>query len=197
MKTFNNPLSIMKIGVMWFYLFAFIAHFFQPEGYSILNNNFSQLGGQGFELSFIMQIAFIGSAILWFYGLYKNYKTPVLHKSVAIMFFFIACFIVIAGLFKTILPSDTFIETPRALLEANIHLFAAHTSQILGLLILLEHIRFSDKSMKKNHLIVLILLVILSIIFEFAPYIGVTQRVLSLTHSYWTIKYLNMYTKNT
>lgn len=197
MKTFKHPLFIMKTGVIWFYLFAFVAHFFQPEGYSILNNNYSQLGPQGFELSFIMQIAYIGSAILWFYGLYKNYKRPVLHKSVAIMFFFIAFFIVIAGIFKTILPSDTFIETPSAIIESNIHLFAAHASQILGLLILLEHIRFSDKSMKKNHLIVLILLVLFSIIFEFGPYLGITQRVLSLTHSYWTIRFLNMYTINT
>jgi hypothetical protein len=196
MKYVNNPLLIMKLGVLWFYLFALIAHFFQPDGYSILNNNFSQLGPQGYALSFIMQIAFIGSASLWFYGLYRNYKNPVLHKRVSIMFFFIAFFIVIAGVFKTILPSDTFIETPSAILEANIHLFAAHGSQILGLLILIEHIIYSDKTMKRYHMTILILLVLFSIIFEFAPYIGVTQRVLSLTHSFWTLMFLNVYHKH-
>ena len=196
MKYVNNPLLIMKLGVLWFYLFSLIAHFFQPEGYSILNNNFSQLGPQGYALSFIMQIAFIGSASLWFYGLYRNYKNPVLHKRVSIMFFFIAFFIVIAGVFKTILPSDTFIETPSAILEANIHLFAAHGSQILGLLILIEHIVYSDKTMKRYHMTILILLVLFSIIFEFAPYIGVTQRVLSLTHSFWTLMFLNVYHKH-
>jgi hypothetical protein len=110
------------------------------------------------------------------------------------MFFFIAFFIVIAGLFKTILPSETFIETTTSLREANIHLFAAHGSQILGLLILIEHIVYSDKTMKRYHMTILILLIIFSIIFEFAPYIGFTQRVLSLTHSYWTIRFLNVYT---
>ena len=104
MNKFNQPLTIMKAGVLWFYFFALIAHFFAPSSYSILNNNFSQLGPQGYNLSWIMQIAFIGSALLWIYGLYLNFKNPVLHKSVAWMFLGISLFIILAGIFKTTLP---------------------------------------------------------------------------------------------
>ena len=177
------------------YLFALVAHFFASESYSIINNNFSQLGPQGYDLAWIMQIAFIGSAVLWFYGLYLNVKTPVLHKKVAWMFFFIAIFIVFAGLFKTTLPGIPVLLASQSNLERNLHLFAAHGSQLLGLLILLEHIKYSDKDVKKYHVRVLVALLILSVIFQFGPFMGITQRVLALTHSFWTIKYLNVYKK--
>lgn len=188
----KHPLSIMKLGVIWFYTFALIAHFFSPEGYQILENNFSQLGPQGYALSWIMQIAFIGSAILWYYGLYLNKKNPVLHHRVAIMFFFIATFIVIAGIFKTNLPVSSLPETYNQL-EKQLHLIAAHGSQILGLLILLEHIKYASKDMRIHHIRVLVALVILSVIFQFGPFMGLTQRILAFTHSYWTLRYLNRY----
>ena len=192
MSKLHQPLFIMKLGVIFFYVVALFAHFFAPNGYNILEHNFSQLGPQYYDLSWIMQIAFIGSAILWFYGLYLNRKTQVLHKSVAIMFFFIATFIVFAGLFKTNLPVMSLPLTYNSF-EKNVHLIAAHGSQILGLLILLEHIKYSDKKMRKRHVTVLILLVILSVIFQFGPYVGLTQRILAFTHSFWTLLYLNKY----
>ena len=194
MSKLNQPLIMMKFGVIFFYVVALIAHVFAPDGYSILEHNFSQLGPQNYELSWIMQIAFIGSALLWFYGLYLNRKKQVLNKSVAIMFFFIATFIVFAGLFKTNLPVMSLPLTYNSF-EKNIHLVAAHGSQILGLLILLEHIKYSDKTMRKKHVTVLILLVVLSVIFQFGPYVGLTQRILAFTHSFWTLMYLNMYQK--
>jgi len=188
----KHPLTVMKLGVIWFYAVALFAHFFSPEGYDIREHNFSQLGPQGYALSFIMQIAFIGSAILWYYGLYLNTKTNVLHKRVAVMFFMIATFIVIAGIFKTNLPVSSLPDTFN-LLEKNLHLIAAHGSQVLGLLILLEHIKYSSKTMRIHHIRILIALVILSIIFQFGPFMGITQRILALTHSYWTLRYLNRY----
>lgn len=193
MKKLNQPLIMMKLGVLWFYFFALIAHFFAPDGYSILENNFSQLGPQGYERAWIMQMAFIGSAFLWFYGLYLNTKTPVLHKSVAWMFAFISLFIIFAGLFKTTLPGIEIVQASASQTERNIHLFAAHGSQVLGLLILLEHVKNAKGMVKRNHIIVLVALIILSVIFEFGPFLGVTQRILALTHSFWTIKYLNLY----
>jgi hypothetical protein len=193
MKKMNQPLIMIKIGVVWFYFFALIAHFFAPEGYSIINNNFSQLGPQGYALAWVMQIAYIGSAILWLYGLYLNYKHPVLHTNVAVMFVFIALFIVVAGLFKTTLPGILLPDPEAASLERNIHLFAAHGSQVLGLIILIEHVKNATGPMKKNHIIILIALIFLSILFEFGPYLGLSQRVLALTHSFWSLKYLNRY----
>lgn len=193
MKKINHPLIFMKIGVLWFYFFALIAHFYAPEGYSIINNNFSQLGPQGYILSWIMQIAFIGSAILWLYGLYLNKKTPVLHTSVAWMFLGISIFIVFAGIFKTTLPGISLPISSQSNLERDIHLFAAHGSQLLGLVILLEHIKYSTGKVKKVHMSILIALFVLSIIFQFGPYMGLTQRILALTHSFWTLKYLNVY----
>ena len=184
---------MMKIGVLWFYLFALIAHFFAPEGYSIFNNNFSQLGPQGYHLSWIMQIAFIGSAILWLYGLYLNNKTPVLHTSVAWMFLGISIFIVFAGIFKTTLPELQLPLTSQSTLEKDIHLFAAHGSQLLGLVILLEHIKYSTGGVKKMHMRILVALFVLSIIFQFGPFMGLTQRILAFTHSFWTLTYLNVY----
>lgn len=195
MSHFKHPLFIMKVGVIWFYTFALIAHFFAPEPYNILMHNFSQLGPQGYALSWVMQIAFIGSAILWFYGLYLNTKTKTLHTRVAIMFAFIALFIVVAGIFKTTLEGVPLLLSSSSTLEKNLHLLAAHSSQVLGLLILLEHIRYSDITVRKHHVRILVALIILSIIFQFGPLTGVTQRVLALTHSYWTLRYLNLYTK--
>jgi len=193
MKKINQPLIMIKTGVIWFYFFAFIAHFFAPEGYSIIHNNFSQLGPQGYALAWVMQIAYIGSAILWLYGLYLNYKRPVLHPKVAIMFVFIALFIVLAGLFKTTLPGIELPDLSAAARERNIHLFAAHGSQVLGLIILIEHVKNSTDRMKKNHIFILVALIGLSILFEFGPYIGLSQRVLALTHSFWALTYLNRY----
>jgi hypothetical membrane protein len=193
MNKFNQPLIIMKAGVLWFYFFALIAHFFAPSSYSILNNNFSQLGPQGYNLSWIMQIAFIGSALLWIYGLYLNFKNPVLHKSVAWMFLGISIFIILAGIFKTTLPEIEMSLGNSSSIEKNIHLFAAHGSQILGLIILLEHIKKSSGNVKNIHVTILIALIILSLIFQFGPFMGISQRVLALTHSFWTLKYLNLY----
>ena len=193
MNKFNQPLIIMKAGVLWFYFFALIAHFFAPSSYSILNNNFSQLGPQGYNLSWIMQIAFIGSALLWIYGLYLNFKTPVLHKSVAWMFLGISLFIILAGIFKTTLPGIEISLVNSSSIQKNIHLFAAHGSQILGLIILLEHIKKSSGNVKNIHVTILIALIILSLIFQFGPFMGISQRVLALTHSFWTLKYLNVY----
>lgn len=193
MNKFNQPLIIMKAGVLWFYFFALIAHFFAPSSYSILNNNFSQLGPQGYNLSWIMQIAFIGSAILWIYGLYLNFKNPVLHKSVAWMFLGISIFIILAGIFKTTLPGIEISLVNSSSIQKNIHLFAAHGSQILGLIILLEHIKKSSGNVKNIHVTILIALIILSLIFQFGPFMGISQRVLALTHSFWTLKYLNVY----
>lgn len=193
MNKFNQPLIIMKAGVLWFYFFALIAHFFAPSSYSILNNNFSQLGPQGYNLSWIMQIAFIGSALLWIYGLYLNFKNPVLHKSVAWMFLGISLFIILAGIFKTTLPEIEMSLGNSSSIEKNIHLFAAHGSQILGLIILLEHIKKSSGNVKNIHVTILIALIILSLIFQFGPFMGISQRVLALTHSFWTLKYLNVY----
>ena len=193
MNKFNQPLIIMKAGVLWFYFFALIAHFFAPSSYSILNNNFSQLGPQGYNLSWIMQIAFIGSAILWIYGLYLNFKNPVLHKSVAWMFLGISLFIILAGIFKTTLPGIEISLVNSSSIQKNIHLFAAHGSQILGLIILLEHIKKSSGNVKNIHVTILIALIILSLIFQFGPFMGISQRVLALTHSFWTLKYLNVY----
>ena len=194
MKKINQPLPMMKIGVLWFYFFALIAHFFAPEGYSIINNNFSQLGPQGYDLAWIMQIAFIGSAMLWLYGLYLNRKSPVLHTSVAWMFLGISLFIMIAGIFKTTLPELQFqLLLQQSNLERDLHLFAAHGSQLLGLIILLEHIKYSTGKVKKMHIRILVALFILSIIFQFGPYMGLTQRILAFTHSFWTLKYLNIY----
>ena len=193
MNKFNQPLIIMKAGVLWFYFFALIAHFFAPSSYSILNNNFSQLGPQGYNLSWIMQIAFIGSAILWIYGLYLNFKNPVLHKSVAWMFLGISLFIILAGIFKTTLPGIEISLVNSSSIQKNIHLFAAHGSQILGLIILLEHIKKSSGNVKNIHVTILIALIILSLIFQFGPFMGISQRVLALTHSFWTLKYLNLY----
>ncbi len=193
MNKFNQPLIIMKAGVLWFYFFALIAHFFAPSSYSILNNNFSQLGPQGYNLSWIMQIAFIGSALLWIYGLYLNFKNPVLHKSVAWMFLGISIFIILAGIFKTTLPEIEMSLGNYSSIEKNIHLFAAHGSQILGLIILLEHIKKSSGNVKNIHVTILIALIILSLIFQFGPFMGISQRVLALTHSFWTLKYLNLY----
>ena len=193
MNKFNQPLIIMKAGVLWFYFFALIAHFFAPSSYSILNNNFSQLGPQGYNLSWIMQIAFIGSALLWIYGLYLNFKNPVLHKSVAWMFLGISLFIILAGIFKTTLPEIGTSLGNSSSIEKNIHLFAAHGSQILGLIILLEHIKKSSGNVKNIHVTILIALIILSLIFQFGPFMGISQRVLALTHSFWTLKYLNLY----
>ena len=192
MNKFNQPLIIMKAGVLWFYFFALIAHFFAPSSYSILNNNFSQLGPQGYNLSWIMQIAFIGSALLWIYGLYLNFKNPVLHKSVAWMFLGISLFIILAGIFKTTLPEIGTSLGNSSSIEKNIHLFAAHGSQILGLIILLEHIKKSSGNVKNIHVTILIALIILSLIFQFGPFMGISQRVLALTHSFWTLKYLNL-----
>ena len=193
MNKLNQPLIIMKAGVIWFYFFALIAHFFAPSSYSILNNNFSQLGPQGYNLSWIMQIAFIGSALLWIYGLYLNFKNPVLHKSVAWMFLGISLFIILAGIFKTTLPEIEMSLGNNSSIEKNIHLFAAHGSQILGLIILLEHIKKSSGNVKNIHVTILIALIILSLIFQFGPFMGISQRVLALTHSFWTLKYLNVY----
>ena len=193
MNKFNQPLIIMKAGVLWFYFFALIAHFFAPSSYSILNNNFSQLGPQGYNLSWIMQIAFIGSALLWIHGLYLNFKNPVLHKSVAWMFLGISLFIILAGIFKTTLPEIGMSLGNNSSIEKNIHLFAAHGSQILGLIILLEHIKKSNGNVKNIHVTILIALIILSLIFQFGPFMGISQRVLALTHSFWTLKYLNVY----
>ena len=193
MNKFNQPLIIMKAGVLWFYFFALIAHFFAPSSYSILNNNFSQLGPQGYNLSWIMQIAFIGSALLWIYGLYLNFKNPVLHKSVAWMFLGISLFIILAGIFKTTLPEIEMSLGNYSSIEKNIHLFAAHGSQILGLIILLEHIKKSSGNVKNIHVTILIALIILSLIFQFGPFMGISQRALALTHSFWTLKYLNLY----
>lgn len=193
MNKFNQPLIIMKAGVLWFYFFALIGHFFAPSSYSILNNNFSQLGPQGYNLSWIMQIAFIGSALLWIYGLYLNFKNPVLHKSVAWMFLGISLFIILAGIFKTTLPEIGMSLGNNSSIEKNIHLFAAHGSQILGLIILLEHIKKSSGNVKNIHITILIALIILSLIFQFGPFMGISQRVLALTHSFWTLKYLNVY----
>lgn len=193
MNKFNQPLIIMKAGVLWFYFFALIAHFFAPSSYSILNNNFSQLGPQGYNLSWIMQIAFIGSALLWIYGLYLNFKNPVLHKSVAWMFLGISLFIILAGIFKTTLPGIEISLVNSSSIQKNIHLFAAHGSQILGLIILLEHIKKSSGNVKNIHVTILIALIILSLIFQFGPFMGISQRVLALTHSFWTLKYLNVY----
>ena len=184
---------MMKIGVLWFYMFALIAHFFSPEGYSIIHNNFSQLGPQGYHLSWIMQIAFIGSAILWLYGLYLNKKRPVLHNSVAWMFLGISIFIVFAGIFKTTLPELQIPISSQSTLERDLHLFAAHGSQLLGLIILLEHIKYSSGNVKRIHISILIALFVLSIIFQFGPFMGLTQRILAFTHSFWTLKYLNIY----
>jgi len=193
MNKFNQPLTIMKAGVLWFYFFALIAHFFAPSSYSIFNNNFSQLGPQGYNLSWIMQIAFIGSALLWIYGLYLNFKNPVLHKSVAWMFLGISLFIILAGIFKTTLPGIEISLGNNSSVEKNIHLFAAHGSQILGLIILLEHIKKSSGNVKNIHVTILIALIILSLIFQFGPFMGVSQRILALTHSFWTLKYINVY----
>jgi hypothetical protein len=186
----KKPLKVMKIGVLWFYGFALLAHFIVPEGYSIINNNVSQLGAQGFEYAFIMRIAFIGSALFWIFGIYLNYKTPTLHRSVSIGFFFIAISIIVAGIFRVPLPGFT--EEPNILYQ-NIHLAAGHASQLAGLFILLEHIYKSDKIMRKRHIIVFILLFVFSLFFQFAPFIGISQRLLALTHSIWTFKYLNVY----
>ena len=140
-----------------------------------------------------MQIAFIGSALLWIYGLYLNFKNPVLHKSVAWMFLGISLFIILAGIFKTTLPEIGMSVGNNSSIEKNIHLFAAHGSQILGLIILLEHIKKSSGNVKNIHITILIALIILSLIFQFGPFMGISQRVLALTHSFWTLKYLNVY----
>ena len=191
MKQFlNNPLWMMKSGVVFFYVFMLVAQLFPPEGYNVLIHNVSQLGPQNYALSWIMRIAFIGSALVWLYALYLNKKTPVLHPWVAYGFLAISVFIIVAGVFQASL--DTVPGTINVL-EANIHTYAGHGSQIIGLFILLEHVFKSKGSMKTIHLMFLTLLVVWSIFFELSPNVGLWQRILAVTHSTWTLLFLNQY----
>ena len=191
MKQFlNNPLWMMKSGVLFFYVFMLVAQLFPPEGYNILIHNVSQLGPQNYALSWMMRIAFIGSALVWLYALYLNKKTPVLHPWVAYGFLAISVFIIVAGVFQASL--DTVPGTINVL-EANIHTYAGHGSQIIGLFILLEHVFKSKRSMKTIHLMFLVLLIVWSIFFELSPNVGLWQRILAVTHSTWTLLFLNQY----
>lgn len=191
MKQFlNNPLWMMKSGVVFFYVLMFVAQLFPPEGYNVLIHNVSQLGPQNYALSWIMRIAFIGSALVWLYALYLNKKTPVLHPWVAYGFLAISVFIIVAGVFQASL--DTVPGTINVL-EANIHTCAGHGSQIIGLFILLEHVFKSKGSMKTIHLMFLTLLIVWSIFFELSPNVGLWQRILAVTHSTWTLLFLNQY----
>ncbi len=189
-KIMKNPILMMKTGVIFFYVFMLIAQFFPPEGYNILIHNVSQLGPQNHAFSWILQIGFIGSALIWMYGLYLNKKTPVLNVFVAYGFLAISVFIVVAGVFQASL--DTVPGTINTL-EATIHTYAGHGSQIIGLLILLEHVLKSKGRMKTIHLMFLALLVIWSIFFELSPNVGLWQRILAITHSTWTLLFLNTY----
>ena len=191
MKQFlNNPLWMMKSGVLFFYVFMLVAQLFPPEGYNVLIHNVSQLGPQNYALSWMMRIAFIGSALVWLYALYLNKKTPVLHPWVAYGFLAISVFIIVAGVFQASL--DTVPGTINVL-EANIHTYAGHGSQIIGLFILLEHVFKSKGSMKTIHLMFLTLLIVWSIFFELSPNVGLWQRILAVTHSTWTLLFLNQY----
>ena len=187
---FNQPLWMMKSGVLFFYVFMLVAQLFPPEGYNVLIHNVSQLGPQNYTLSWIMRIAFIGSALVWLYALYLNTKTPILHTFVAYGFLAISVFIIIAGVFQASL--DTVPGTINVL-EANIHTYAGHGSQIIGLFILLEHVFKSKGSMKTIHVLFLTLLIVWSIFFELSPNVGLWQRILAVTHSTWTLLFLNQY----
>ena len=189
-KIMKNPIFVMKTGVVFFYVFMLIAQLFPPEGYNLLIHNVSQLGPQNHDLSWIMRIAFIGSALLWMIALYVNKKTPVLHPFVAYGFLAISVFIVVAGVFQASL--DTVPGTINTL-EATIHTYAGHGSQVIGLFILLEHVLKSKGRMKTIHLMFLALLILWSIFFEISPNVGLWQRILAVTHSTWTLLFLNTY----
>ena len=188
----KNPLIMMKAGVIFFYVFMLIAQLFPPTGYDLFIHNLSQLGPQNYRLAWIMQIAFIGSALVWIYALYLNKNTPVLHPSVAYGFLAISVFIIVAGLFKASLET---VPGTIDVLEANIHTYAGHGSQIIGLFILLEHVFKSKGPMKKIHMLFLLLLIVWSVFFELSPNVGLWQRILAVTHSTWTLMFLNQYIK--
>lgn len=188
---FKNPLLMMKTGVIFFYIWMLVAQVFPPEGYNLLIHNVSQLGPQNYALSWMMRIAFIGSALLWLYALYLNKKTPILNRFVANGFLLISLFIIVAGIFQASLdtiPGD--INT----LESAIHTYAGHGSQIIGLFILIEHVVKSERKMRYRHLVFLSLLIIFSVFFELSTQVGFWQRLLAITHSTWTLLFLNQYT---
>lgn len=186
----KNPLYMMKFGVLWFYVFMLIAQVFPPEGYNFLIHNVSQLGPQNYGLSWIMQIAFIGSAFIWIYALYLNMKTPVLHTFVAYGFLAISIFIIFAGVFQASLET---LSGDINTLESTIHTYAGHGSQVIGLFILLEHVFKSQGKIKMYHILFLSLLIIFSIFFELSSNVGLWQRFLAVTHSIWTFLLLNTY----
>jgi hypothetical membrane protein len=171
------------ISTALFVLFIFVAQIFSTDNYDWTKNTISDLGAQGYNRKFIMQIGFLGFGLTLSIGIFLNDLT---FRTAPILIYGLC--VALTGIFCT----NPFIEiNTYSTIQSTFHSAFAQIAGLTFSVGILTQIFFTtDKNLKYIHIIFFILVIGLSATFGLLKnYQGIVQRVLYLTSFIWLIKY--------
>jgi hypothetical protein len=186
-------MKLIKIGMIWFILFLILATLFPPEGYNSFIYTMSELAHQDYARAYILLIGFYGNGVFLIASGINTYKnkslSPVLYKSLIVSGL---CILGLA-LFQT--NYDYYgIRATDNQLWMYLHIVCAVLNHLTGYVMVLYHIKHSEKDLKKIHTRYLILNVIFVAMFVLTPvYRGLFQRVLFIVGGIWFWCFFNVF----
>lgn len=189
-------MKLIKIGMIWFVIFLILATLFPPEGYNSFIYTMSELAHQGYDRAYILLIGFYGNGVFFIASGVQAYKnknlSPVLYKSLIVS----GLCIIGLGIFQTNYDYYGIRETDNLILML-LHIVFAVSNHLIGYVMVLFHIKHSEKDLKRKHIRYLVLNMILVVMFVFTPiYRGLFQRVLFIVGGIWFWFYFNVFDSN-
>jgi hypothetical membrane protein len=186
----GDEMNYYKIASLWLLMIIILAHFFAPEGYIWTFHTMSELAAQEVPNRFILLVGFYGHALLYLIGSIVLFKEKKIGRFIPILMILSSVTMFFIAFFKTTYDGLTY-EAPN-LLHVKYHLMAAYLNQALGFVLVGWHWYHSNSSMKRVHILFLLLSVLFSLLFiEGTLDKGIYQRLLLLTNTSYIVFFFN------
>ena len=194
LKVKSNHLVI--ISIIWLILFIIIAEIVVPKEYNVINDTISKLAAQGYENRWIMQIGFLGFALIFIFAqFFKFYEK---RKAFWPDLFLIGSAILFLPI--TFFKAQSFDESiPFSIKEDLWHNILAIIVVSLFSLGISGYMLKSHGKNRLYHFIFLLLILLTSLLFVLSqngiiPGLGLIQRAMFLVGLIWLI-WINRQTK--
>lgn len=181
MEFFKTNYNI--ISTILFVVFIIVAHIFSTANYDWTKNTISDLGAQGYDRKYIMQIGFLAFGLTLSVGIFLNglslRTSPILIYGICVG---------LTGIFCT---KPFFDINSYSTTQSTLHSTFAQIAGVTFSVGILTQLFFTtDKNLIYIHIAFFILVIGLSATFGLLKnYQGIAQRLLYLTSFLWLIKY--------
>lgn len=180
----------IRLGIIWFFVWLVIATLYAPDDYSSITFLISDLATDYHPYDFLMTIGFIGYGVIYFIGVYDMYTKNITNTFLLSLIILSALSMILIGIFDTNYLSNDIPVYHRTL---SLHSVFAGGQEALFITIILYHIIQSLGTMKKIHIMFLVLSVIFSMIFLIVDSIGLFQRLIFINNGLWTLFFFNKF----